>query len=55
MDKGAGVYVEKDGDGEIAGDRYKKELIKSDYFFITENAKNKFTLCGNLQAAECYR
>ncbi len=55
LDKGAAVYVVTDGNGEIAGDGYKKELKKGDYFFITENAKNKFTLCGNLQAAECYR
>lgn len=55
LGKGAAVYVITDGEGSIKYEEYSKILKKGDYFFMPENAKEKFTLCGNLQAIECYR
>ncbi len=55
MNGGVKIYVVTDGNGKITGDGYEKEITKGDYFFISESAKDKFTLNGNMTLIECYR
>ncbi|MCQ2470945.1 MAG: class I mannose-6-phosphate isomerase [Clostridia bacterium] len=55
MNGGVKIYVVTDGNGKITGDGYEKEITKGDYFFISESAKDKFALSGNMTLIECYR
>lgn len=55
MNGGVKIYVVTEGNGKITGDGYEKEITKGDYFFISESAKDKFALSGNMTLIECYR
>ena len=54
LGRGAAIYVVLDGNGEIVGDGYKKEIKKGDYFLVPENAKDKFIVSGKIKFAECF-
>ncbi len=49
-----GVYIITDGEGEITGADYKKNIKKGDYFFMPNCAMDKFEIKGNLEIIECY-
>ncbi len=54
LGRGAAIYVVLDGEGRISGEGYEKSLCKGDYFLLPENAKNKFSVSGNIKFAECF-
>ena len=54
LDRGAAIYVVLDGEGKITGECYEKEIAKGDYFLLPENAKEKFSISGNIKFAECF-
>ena len=54
LDRGAAIYVVLDGEGKITGEGYEKEIAKGDYFLLPENAKEKFSISGNIKFAECF-
>ena len=49
-----GVYIVTDGEGEISGDGYKKNIKKGDYFFMPACLMNQFSVTGNLEIIECW-
>ena len=54
LDKSAAVYVVTEGQGEITGENYKKNIRRGDYFFIPDACVNKYTMTGNVKITECY-
>lgn len=54
LDRGAAIYVALEGEGKIIGEGYEKSIGKGDYFLLPENAKEKFSVTGNLKFAECF-
>jgi mannose-6-phosphate isomerase-like protein (cupin superfamily) len=54
LGRSAGIYVVLEGEGTIVGDGYKKEIKRGDYFLLPENAKDKFSIGGNIKFAECF-
>lgn len=54
LDRGAAIYVVLDGEGKINGEEYEKSIRKGDYFLLPENAKEKFSITGNVKFAECF-
>lgn len=54
LGRGAAIYVVLEGEGKISGDGYEKEIGKGDYFLLPENAKDKFSVTGNIKFAECF-
>ncbi len=54
LGRGAAIYVVLEGEGKIIGEGYEKLLRKGDYFLLPENAKNKFSVSGNIKFAECF-
>ena len=49
-----GVYIVTDGEGEISGEGYSKNIKKGDYFFVPACAMGKFSVSGNVEVIECY-
>lgn len=49
-----GVYIVTDGNGEISGENYQKEIKKGDYFFMPACSMDKFKISGNLEIVECF-
>lgn len=49
-----GVYIVTDGNGEISGESYKKQIKKGDYFFMPASLMDKFQISGNLEIVECF-
>ncbi len=49
-----GVYIVTNGNGQLLGDGYTRELKKGDYFFVPACLMGKFSLSGNLEVIECY-
>jgi mannose-6-phosphate isomerase len=49
-----GVYIVTEGEGEIAGDGYKRTLRRGDYFFMPYAAMGKYNISGSLTLVECY-
>lgn len=54
LGRSAGIYVVLEGEGTIVGDGYQKEIKRGDYFLLPENAKDKFSIGGNIKFAECF-
>ena len=54
LDKGAAIYVVLEGEGEIRGGNYCRNIKKGDYFLVPDCSKGKYTLGGKIKAAECY-
>ncbi len=54
LERGAAIYVVLDGNGKISGEGYEKPVTKGDYFLLPENAKNKFSISGDIKFAECF-
>ncbi len=54
LNRGAAIYVVLDGEGKIIGEEYEKSISKGDYFLLPENAKEKFSITGNVKFAECF-
>jgi len=51
---GPSVWILVEGSCVIAGDNYKKEMKKGDYFFLPYSAENKFAIKGeNAVLVEC--
>ncbi len=49
------IYIVADGEGEILGDGYKRELKKGDYFLLPHCALDKFkVVSNNLEILACY-
>ena len=53
-DKSAAIYVVLEGNAEISGKDYKKEIKKGNYFFVPANAADKFIIKGSAKIAECF-
>lgn len=49
-----GVYIVTNGEGQLVGENYTKEIKKGDYFFMPACLMNKFSIQGNIEAVECY-
>ena len=49
------VYICLDGNAEIIGENYKKEIKRGDYFYLPFVAENKFTISTKTKATliEC--
>lgn len=47
------VWIVLDGEGEITGENYNKEVKQGDYFYLPFVAENKFEIKGNLTLIEC--
>jgi len=54
IDNSYGVYIVTDGEGEIKGDNYSREIKKGDYFFMPACLMDKFSVKGNVEIVECY-
>lgn len=54
LDKECVIYVVIDGNGEITGKDYQREINRGDYFLLPANAVNKFTVNGKLKIIECF-
>ena len=48
------IYIVTEGNAEIVGEGYKKEIKKGDYFFMPASAMGKFSIKGNAKIIECY-
>lgn len=49
------VYIVIEGEAEITGDGYEKEVEKGDYFVISAAAEGKYSISGNAQIIECWK
>lgn len=49
-----GVYIVTNGNGEISGENYSKQIKKGDYFFMPACVMDKFKISGNLEIVECF-
>ena len=49
-----GVYIVTDGEGELLGEGYKKDIKKGDYFFMPACLMNRFSVTGHLEMVECW-
>ena len=53
LDRSAAVYVVIEGDGELTGDGYRRDVRKGDYFFLPAAAAGRFAARGNMKLVEC--
>lgn len=54
LSKSAAIYVVLDGEGEITGEGYNREIKKGDYFLMPYAAVNLYKVSGKMKFAECF-
>ena len=54
LSKSAAIYVVLEGEGEITGEDYRREIGKGSYFLMPHAAVGKFSVSGKIKFAECF-
>ena len=53
LENAPAVYICIDGNGQIKGENYCREIKRGSYFFLPHCAKGKFNVSGSLTLIEC--